>query len=54
VPEQTKQQLEQPRLRGLVGQANTVRLAQGGQQAGNLWPGRAGQVADLCRADLCE
>jgi hypothetical protein len=30
-PEQAKQQLEQPGLRGLVGQAIVVRLAQGGQ-----------------------
>jgi integrase len=43
-PQQPEQQFEQASLGGLVGQTNAVRLAQGGQQAGNLWPGRTHQI----------
>jgi hypothetical protein len=43
-PQQPQQQLEQPRLGGLLGCAGTVRRAQGGQQARHLWPGRPHQL----------
>ena len=50
-PEQAEQQLEQPRLGGLAGRA-AFRLAQAGQQPGQLAPGRTDQLTDRVNAEL--
>jgi hypothetical protein len=50
--DQTQQQLEQARLRVLAGRASGLRFAEGGEQAGKLWPGRADEPAHRVRAEL--
>jgi hypothetical protein len=49
---QAEQQLEQARLRGLVGRPGGVGLAEAGEQASYLRPGWADHSADLFHADL--
>jgi hypothetical protein len=52
--QQSEQQLEQPSLRGLARWVRAIRLSQGGQQACELRPGGADQLADRFHADLTE
>jgi hypothetical protein len=51
--EQAEEQFEQARLGGRAGRVR-LRLAERGQHAGQLGPGRAGQLADPCHPDLAE
>jgi hypothetical protein len=51
-PQQPQQQLEQAGLRGLTRRATAIRLAQRGQQAGNLGPGGADQLPDRSHPDI--
>ena len=53
LPQQPEQQLEQPRLGSLAGRAR-FRLAQSGQQAGKLGPGRTDQLPDRAHPDIGE
>jgi hypothetical protein len=53
-PQQPQQQLEQPSLGDLAVGIGAVGLTQGGQQAGELWPGGADQLADRAHAGLAE
>jgi hypothetical protein len=54
VPQQPKQQLEQPRLSGLAWRAAASRLAKRWHQASKLWPGWAHQLSDRPHADLAQ
>ena len=50
--QQPEHQLEQSGLGGLSRRVAAVRFAQGGQEAGQFWPGRADQPTDGAGAEV--